>query len=84
MMPGRHSEPGRRTEAVPAAEVGPTPPVGAKLGAMLSGLLRTAMDAGGLGSASLQALRTPMDTYGHGLDIYGSGGWVFESPRARW
>jgi hypothetical protein len=40
------------------------------------------MDAGGLGSASLQALRTPVDTHGHGLDIYGSEGWGFESLRA--
>jgi hypothetical protein len=26
---------------------------------------------------------TPVDTDGHRLEIYGSGGWVFESPRAR-
>jgi hypothetical protein len=24
-----------------------------------------------------------VDTHGHGLEIYGSGGWVFESPQAR-
>jgi hypothetical protein len=26
---------------------------------------------------------TPLDTHRQGLEIYGSGGWVFESPRAR-
>ena len=32
---------------------------------------------------SFQPAWTPVDTHGHGLEIYGSGGWVFESPRAR-
>ena len=30
-----------------------------------------------------QAMWTSVDSYGRRLDIYGSGGWVFESPRAR-
>lgn len=48
--------------------------MGAKLGAILCGLQRAAVDAGGIGSPSFQALRTLMDSCGHRLDIYGSVG----------
>jgi hypothetical protein len=60
------------------------PDVGAKLGAILRGQQRTAVDADGLENPYLLAVRTLVDIPGHGLEIYGSGGWVFESPRARW
>ena len=40
------------------------------------------MDPGGIGSLLLSHVWTDVDTYGHRLEIYGSGGWVFESPRA--
>jgi len=58
--------------------------LGAKLGAIPCGPHRTGVDAGGHGTLSFQALWTLLDTRGHGLEIYGSGGWVFESPRARY
>ena len=58
-------------------------PPGAKLGAIRGGFKRTAVDVVGLETRHRQAELTPMDTHGHRLAIYGSGGWVFESPRAR-
>ncbi len=58
--------------------------LGAKLGAILCGIVRTAVDAGGLDATQDQAVWTFLDAYGHRLEIYGSGGWVFESPRARY
>ena len=57
--------------------------LGAKLGAILSGLVRTALDSSGTPSLQFQSVWTPLDLGGHRLEIYGSGGWVFESPRAR-
>jgi hypothetical protein len=42
------------------------------------------MDSGGLGRPQFQARWTLTDPHGHRLVIYGSGGWVFESPRARY
>ena len=57
--------------------------VGAKLGAILRGFLRTAVDARGFDISSFQPRWTLLDALGHRLEIYGSGGWVFESPRAR-
>ena len=54
--------------------------VGAMLGAIRPGFLRTAVDAGGLGGPSFRALPTAVDTCGLGLEIYGSGGWGFEVP----
>jgi hypothetical protein len=57
--------------------------MGAKLGAIRGGFVGTAVDAGGTGSIAHKAVWTPVDIHGHALDIYGSGGWVFESPRAR-
>jgi hypothetical protein len=41
------------------------------------------MDSGGLESPAIRAIWTFPDPQGHGLEIYGSGGWVFDSPRAR-
>ncbi len=57
--------------------------MGAKLGAILCELPRTAVDVTGLERRSFQVVWTPMDACGHGLEIYGSGGCVFESRRAR-
>jgi hypothetical protein len=57
--------------------------LGAKLGAILSGLVWTALDSSGTRSLQFQSVWTPLDLGGHRLEIYGSGGWVFESPRAR-
>ena len=57
--------------------------LGAKLGAILCGFRQTRVDAGGLENPSIRPVWTPVDAHGHGLEIYGSGGWVFESPRAR-
>ncbi|MBT8194278.1 MAG: hypothetical protein KJP22_12810, partial [Acidimicrobiia bacterium] len=56
--------------------------LGAKLGAILCGSLRTAVDAGGLKRPSFRPVWTPTDARGHGLEIYGSEGWEFESLRA--
>ena len=36
-----------------------------------------------IGSLLLSHVWTDMDARGRRLEIYGSGGWVFESPRAR-
>jgi len=55
----------------------------AKLGAIRCGFKPTAVDACGVEAPSFQAVRTIMDGSGHHLEVYGSGGWVFESPRAR-
>jgi hypothetical protein len=57
--------------------------MGAKLGAILCGFLRTRMDAGGPEWPSSRPMWISVDTHGPRLEIYGSGGWVFESPRAR-
>jgi hypothetical protein len=57
--------------------------MGAKLGAIVCGFLWTAVDSDGIESPSFRPVRTTVDTSGRGLEIYGSGGWVFESPRAR-
>ena len=56
---------------------------GAKLGAIRRGLVWTAGDIGGIERLPFQVRWTLLDTRGHRLEIYGSGGWVFESPRAR-
>jgi hypothetical protein len=56
--------------------------VGAKLGAIPCGSWRTAVDADGLESPTLRPEWNPVDAYGLGLEIYGSGGWGFESLRA--
>jgi hypothetical protein len=53
------------------------------MGVIRGGLLRSAVDSGGLESPFRPGW-TPGDAHGHRLEIYGSGGWVFESPRARW
>jgi hypothetical protein len=53
------------------------------MGAILRALVWTAVDSSGPESPLFRPVRTPLDTCGHGLEIYGSGGWVFESPRAR-
>jgi hypothetical protein len=57
--------------------------LGAKLGANRGELQRTAVDAGGIGSLSLNHIWTDVGPRGRRLEIYGSGGWVVESPRAR-
>ena len=59
------------------------PWLGAKLGAIRGGPRRSCVDTGGLGSLLLSHVWAAADTQGHGLEFYGSGGWVFESPRAR-
>ena len=59
-----------------------TRPVRAELGAILCRLLRTAVGAGGPESLWFRAVRTSVDAHGHRLEIYGSGGWGFESLRA--
>ena len=50
---------------------------------ILCGRRRTTTNAGGIETLPFQVHRTPVDPSGHCLEIYGSGGWVFESPRAR-
>ena len=42
------------------------------------------MDAHGIESLSFRAVRTAVDVCGHGLEIYGSEGWGFESSRPRY
>jgi len=56
--------------------------LGAKLGAILCGFLRTAMDVGGIESplfrsvwTAVDGLWTAVDGCGHRLEIYGSEGW---------
>jgi hypothetical protein len=46
-------------------------------------LLRACIDSDGHGSLPFQDIWTAADAHGHRLEIYGSEGWVFESPRAR-
>jgi hypothetical protein len=58
--------------------------VGAKLGAIRGGPRRSCVDSGGIRGQLLSHAWTDLETHGHVLEIYGSGGWVFESPRARW
>jgi len=58
--------------------------LGAKLGAIRGGSLRTAVDADGLESLSFRAVWTAADGCGRRLEIYGSEGWGFESLRACW
>jgi len=41
------------------------------------------VDFSGIGRPSYSTVWTVLDTYGRRLEMYGSGGWVFESPRAR-
>jgi hypothetical protein len=55
----------------------------ANLGAIRSESLWINSDGDGIGGLSHRAGWTLMDTHGRRLAIYGSGGWVFESPRAR-
>jgi len=50
---------------------------------MWGGPRRSRVDTGGNGSLLLSHVWTDVDTHGQRLAIYGSGGWVFESPRAR-
>ena len=42
------------------------------------------MDVSGLENRLCRALWTFLVVCGYRLEIYGSGGWVFESPRARY
>ena len=56
--------------------------LGAKLGAILCGLVWTAVDACGIESLCFRPVWTVVDACGHGLEIYGSGGWGFEFLRA--
>ena len=57
---------------------------GAKLGAIRGGMPWTAVDRGGARGTRCLVEWTLVDAHGCGLETYGSGGWVFESPRARW
>ena len=57
--------------------------MGAKSGAIRSGFVPTAVDSCGLECPLLRPVGPRVDAGGHRLEIYGSGGWVFESPRAR-
>jgi hypothetical protein len=59
-----------------------SPGLGAKLGAIRCGLVWTAVDVCGIESLSFRHVWTAVDTHGHGLEIYGSEGWGFESLRA--
>ena len=56
--------------------------LGAKLGAIRCGLLRTAMDGYGQRTVWLRTLWTATDSYGRPASIYGSEGWGFEFLRA--
>jgi hypothetical protein len=53
--------------------------LGAKLGAIRNGLLRSWMDGDGHGGLWLRDVWRASDSHGLRLDIYGSGGWGFES-----
>jgi hypothetical protein len=57
------------------------PVVGAKLGTIRCGSVWTAVDGRRPGGFAHRAEWLPVDTDGHGLDIYGSEGWGFESLR---
>jgi len=74
---------GHRRSQRPCCTTLATPTPGAKLGAIRGGLLRSCMDGEGHESLPFQDVWTAVDVHGHRLEIYGSGGWVFESPRAR-
>ena len=56
--------------------------MGAKLGAIPCGRLWTGVDACGIETLSFRTVWTAVDACGHGLEIYGSEGWEFESLRA--
>ncbi|MEE8153880.1 MAG: hypothetical protein V3T53_02845, partial [Phycisphaerales bacterium] len=56
--------------------------LGAKLGAIRCGLLRTAMDACGRNPVVVRTPWTAADGYGRVASIYGSEGWGFEFLRA--
>ncbi len=56
--------------------------LGAKLGAIRCGLLRTAMDGYGQRTGWFRTLWTAADFYGRPASIYGSEGWGFEFLRA--
>ncbi len=56
--------------------------LGAKLGAIRCGRLRTAMDGYGQQTVSFRTVWTAADGYGRGASIYGSEGWGFEFLRA--
>ncbi|CAN5746471.1 hypothetical protein BH23ACT5_BH23ACT5_18520 [soil metagenome] len=56
--------------------------VGAKLGAIRGGFVRTVLDTGGVKTIQEQDVWTLRDTRGRRLEIYGSGGWGFQSLRA--
>ncbi len=56
--------------------------LGAKLGAIRGGRRGSCVDPGGIGSLQVRPAWTLVDASGHGLEIYGSGGWGFESLRA--
>ena len=56
--------------------------LGAKLGAIRCGLLRTAMDGYGQRTVWFRTLWTATDGYGRVASIYGSEGWGFEFLRA--
>ncbi len=56
--------------------------LGAKLGAIRCGLLRTAMDGCGLRTGWLRTVWTAADGHGRSASIYGSEGWGFEFLRA--
>jgi len=58
--------------------------MGAKLGAVRCGLVWICVDVGGPESLSFRAVWTDVDGCGHGLEIYESEGWGFESFRASW
>ena len=49
--------------------------LGAKLGAILCGLLRTAVDSCGIETPPFRPVWTAVDACGHRLEIYGSEGW---------
>ncbi len=58
------------------------PALGAKLGAIRCGLLRTAMDHHGQRTVWFRTVWTAVDFYGRSASIYGSEGWGFEFLRA--
>jgi len=53
------------------------------LGAIRGGMPWTAVDRDGTRGNKALVEWTLVDAQGRQLEIYGSGGWVFESPRAR-
>jgi hypothetical protein len=79
----RLTDPLARHDSVSPAQRLASPSPGAKLGAIRGGLPRFCMDGGGHGGFPFLRVWTAADIPGRRLEIYGSGGWVFESPRAR-